>query len=489
MEIKTLISLRNNLGKPRHFTPAAQEWYNSIYTYNKNYIKSLTISDKSIMKLLKSYFNSLIKKNFIQLSKFKRIIKTKRTTRKFKRKRLSTKKIFIGKGGLKHFNSKVVITFYVYNTEAMFLSHKIKKMRNALFFPISNLEKTVFRSNLGKERRIYNRLSTMVEFLTSPKRYINYFSSMYKYINKQTFILVAINKLYKRLNYLVFKKIITKKEKLLIFNNSIKYLSFSKNIYDFSTILPWFERGYKKKYFINKLLLYYNKAKFTRIFISKLIHLVQKIYNKNVEFNIVNLKKLHLNSDIYTQVIALKLKNRKNRLLRVLKASLRRVKVVNINKLTEKQINLNKDRLLVNRIGNNTINSMFDTNYLSNNYLENLLLNFLPSINNLKINKKIKKFYQKSSISLINYVLTSLKHNELRGIRVEAKGRLTRRFTASRSIFKMKWKGGLKNTDSSFKGLSTIMLRGIKKSNVEFSIMNSKNRNGAFAIKGWVSSK
>ena len=33
----------------------------------------------------------------------------------------------------------------------------------------------------------------------------------------------------------------------------------------------------------------------------------------------------------------------------------------------------------------------------------------------------------------------------MRGIRVEAKGRLTRRFTASRSVFKMKWKGGLKN--------------------------------------------
>jgi hypothetical protein len=77
----------------------------------------------------------------------------------------------------------------------------------------------------------------------------------------------------------------------------------------------------------------------------------------------------------------------------------------------------------------------------------------------------------------------------LAGIRVEAKGRLTRRFTAAKSVFKVKWKGGLKNVDSSFKGLSTIMLRGDRKSNVQYSILSSKNRNGAFGVKSWVSSK
>jgi hypothetical protein len=73
---------------------------------------------------------------------------------------------------------------------------------------------------------------------------------------------------------------------------------------------------------------------------------------------------------------------------------------------------------------------------------------------------------------------------KLRGIRVEAKGRLTRRFTASRSVSKMRCKGGLKNVDSSFRGLSTIMLRGHAKSNVQYSLLNSKNRNGAFGVKG-----
>jgi hypothetical protein len=33
------------------------------------------------------------------------------------------------------------------------------------------------------------------------------------------------------------------------------------------------------------------------------------------------------------------------------------------------------------------------------------------------------------------------------------------------------------------------MLRGIFKSNVQYSVINSKNTNGAFGVKGWVSSK
>jgi hypothetical protein len=33
------------------------------------------------------------------------------------------------------------------------------------------------------------------------------------------------------------------------------------------------------------------------------------------------------------------------------------------------------------------------------------------------------------------------------------------------------------------------MLRGIVKSNLQYSTINSKNRNGAYGVKGWVSSK
>ena len=90
---------------------------------------------------------------------------------------------------------------------------------------------------------------------------------------------------------------------------------------------------------------------------------------------------------------------------------------------------------------------------------------------------------------MVNFILNSLKHKDIAGARLEAKGRLTRRFTASRSVFKIKWKGSLKNIDSSYRGFSSIMLRGHAKSNVQYSIINSKTRNGAFGLKGWISSK
>jgi hypothetical protein len=75
------------------------------------------------------------------------------------------------------------------------------------------------------------------------------------------------------------------------------------------------------------------------------------------------------------------------------------------------------------------------------------------------------------------------------GIRLEAKGRLSKRYRADRAVFKVRWKGGLKNIDSSYKGLSSINMRGYAKSNVDYSLFTSKRRIGAFAVKGWVSGK
>ena len=244
--------------------------------------------------------------------------------------------------------------------------------------------------------------------------------------------------------------------------------------------------NYKKNLPLNRTLLHFNNLKFDGGFISKLIDLVKQVYNKKVEFNIVNLKKMHLDSDIYTQAVSLKLKNRDNKLYRVLKASLRKIKLPVIKKIDEIQKKPNRDEFLVNIIRNNTISTMLKKikkNKIRNDNLNKLLLKFYPLADNLKLNVIKKPFSIIRSFSLEDYVLRSLKHLNLRGIRVEAKGRLTRRFTASRSVSKMRCKGGLKNVDSSFRGLSTIMLRGIVKSNLQYSTINSKNRNGAFGIK------
>ena len=82
-----------------------------------------------------------------------------------------------------------------------------------------------------------------------------------------------------------------------------------------------------------------------------------------------------------------------------------------------------------------------------------------------------------------------IKYKNLGGIRLEVKGRLTKRYRADRSVYYLKWKGGLKNIDSSFKGLSAVVFRGFVNSNVEYSIKTGKRRIGAFAVKGWISGK
>ena len=72
----------------------------------------------------------------------------------------------------------------------------------------------------------------------------------------------------------------------------------------------------------------------------------------------------------------------------------------------------------------------------------------LIGINNKKMETVIKRL-----------IFNSIKHKNMGGIRLEIKGRLTRRYTADRSVYKLKWKGGLKNVDSSFKDLSAVLLQ------------------------------
>ena len=74
--------------------------------------------------------------------------------------------------------------------------------------------------------------------------------------------------------------------------------------------------------------------------------MLEKLYTKKVEFNIVNLKKVHLNSDIFTQAIVLKLKNKNNNLIRVLKSSLNKVNLPNVSRISEKYSLSNKNEYL-----------------------------------------------------------------------------------------------------------------------------------------------
>jgi hypothetical protein len=212
-----------------------------------------------------------------------------------------------------------------------------------------------------------------------------------------------------------------------------------------------------EKFFFNynKLLLL-NDYKFKDFFLIYLKGLIKKIYSKDVEFKIINLKQLHLNSDIFLQSIALKLKNRNNNVLKVFNNALNLVKLPLLNK------KLNKPYY---------------------NFIEK---NFKNKKNKIHIVNRIFRYdnlsYLFNNITL--NVFNSLKHKYIIGVRLEAQGRLTKRLTASRSIFKFKSKGNIKNIDSSDKGISTVLLKGNTKSNIQYTLVNSKTPNGSFGLRG-----
>src|SRR5258706_502775 len=98
------------------------------------------------MYLLKSYFNSKIKHKILNTRQQKEKPMLPRL------RRLSGKRVFIGKGDFKHTSSRVIITFYVYNTESMFLARKLMQLTFGLGTFIESkikLKKTVAKDNEG----------------------------------------------------------------------------------------------------------------------------------------------------------------------------------------------------------------------------------------------------------------------------------------------------------------------------------------------------
>ncbi len=475
----------STLGSICYFPPATQEWVNSIYAYNNDYIKNITIADKNLNKLIKSYFNIYFNNKFLR---------SKRIITRFRR--LAINKIFVSKAELKHTSSKVIITLYVYNEERRILASKINRIETMLF-SYKNLS-----GELNKDKTLSLKEKLNIIKYEMNNNYNKKSISFRIWLDR---LRILITKEIKREKQILVKmtNLKNKKEKQFnveILEENLKYLlkiiAFCK---EDLILYKYYENIYNK--FVSKILLekeiiaiaYYklllnlNKSKFEDKFLLNLKFLISRIYNKEVEFNIVNLKAICLNSDIFTQAISLKLKNRNNRLLKVLRYFLYMIKLPKVNVIRERFNSNNPEKLWINIVKNLKVNYIF---YNNKDILNQLLFgifknsNFFKGIEQYKDNISIS-----STTSLSNYVLNSLKYKHIGGVRLETKGRLTRRFTASRSVFKIKWKGSLKNIDSSYKGLSSVILRGYLKSNVQYSIINSKTRNGAFGIKGWISSK
>lgn len=442
------VKLENNynyIGKPRHYPPANKEWFNSIYVYNNNTIKLLPNTDKVTLKLVKSYFNFYSRK-------LEKKIKSRRL--RIRGRRLSTNRILISRAELKHTNDKVVVTIYVYNRQKEYYFNKIIRIATT-------------------DNLLPNRIKI-------------------KIIKKKS--LKVISRVKKQ------KKIVWKTLGLFYSKNKADNNKF-KN-YETSYLKHYITRSLRKEMLSIYLwqLVSFNESKFEKRYLLPITSLVRKVYNKKVEFNIVNLKYLYLNSYIFSETLVTKLRNRSNRLLKVLKTSLLMFKLPFIDRSALYEEIYNRKRKLQNlKIDNTTDNLIsFKSNIKSqfSDLLERSLLNTDPKDSIYKL-KDFKLYlakrpqnlvYSNYQLFLVNTILKSIRNKSVSGIRLEVAGRLTRRNTAARSLFKLRYKGNIKNMDSSYKGLSAVLLRGYAKSNLQYTKLKSRIRIGSFGLKGWVSS-
>ena|ERR1700712_505954 len=319
-KIIPLNKTNNTVGITKHFPPATKEWYNSIYTYNKNSLKNLSIADKTFSKIIRSYFNLFFKKQ---------VLKTKRVSTRFKR--LAFNKIFVSKAELKHTSSKVIITLYIYNEEKRRLNNMINRIKNTLF-PLPTSSFLPLKGKLD----IINTHEEEVPLIKGLKRLQLLILKEIK-LEEANLLIVNKPKLKSKIENTII--LLNKELKNIIsISNCINdgtYYKYSKDIYsEFIRIVNLEEEIGAIAYY--KLLLNLNKSKFEDNFLLKLKPLIKKIYNKEVEFNIVNLKTMYLNSDIFTQAVSLKLKNKHTKLLVVLRYALFIVKLIKLNKMSEK---------------------------------------------------------------------------------------------------------------------------------------------------------
>jgi hypothetical protein len=269
------------------------------------------------------------------------------------------------------------------------------------------------------------------------KRYIKAF--LKKNVEKK-FALIKYKAFYLLKNANMLSHILLKKlnTKLINKKNLFKCIN---NFYEryANTILVKLEL-----YLYYKQLIISSELKTNYVYLIYLKKHLEKIYTKNIEFNLVNLRQFYLNSDILLESIVLKLSKNRRKLLIHLNKLKRKVKIYN-----EKNVYLLHSNLVKKK------------NIYINNYLSCL----------------DRKYVEK-------LVTNNIKNKYISGFKLEAKGRLTRRYTASRSIAKLKYKGNLLNTNSSYKGLSSPILRGNLSSNLQYTKLNSKTRIGSFGIKG-----
>nr|YP_009763300.1 ribosomal protein S3 [Metarhizium rileyi]QIS49079.1 ribosomal protein S3 [Metarhizium rileyi] len=416
-----------DIGKIKYLPSFSKEWKNVVYSYNKNNLKNIPMNDVNINKIIKSYFNLYFKYHkYIGSKKFILL----------RRRRNFLRRIYVSNAEIKHTNNKAIITLFTVNREKKLLKKKYLKINKKISKNLIRRYLLLYKNNIKKIYVLLSKHKNEYAFISdkiSKKRFLKY---KLEYLNQ----------------FITLKNLYLKKIWSIIINRYWKtYLRLLRK-YD----LIYSLNQYK---FNNQRLL------------PKLSNILNKIIGKKIEYNIINLKSIAYNTDLFTQALALKLKKTRMKHIKSMFSILNRAYLPKINTI--------KERTLVK--GQNNVDLFLDK------YKDLKIISNLNTNNDL--DRLLNTIHGTSKKKIHNTIYNSIGYKNMSGIRLEVKGRLTKRYRADRSIYSLKWKGGLKNVDSSFKRLSSVLFRGNSNSNVSYSLTKSKRRIGAFAVKGWIGGK
>lgn len=353
------------------------------------YVKSLISTNYIVNKLFWSYFNMLEDKLKLSLKR-----------RRPNKIRYSADKIYVSRAELKHTNTKVTILLYIYNKQKVSISSAIEKI---LVF--KRIKEYLTEEGVVVTSTYKNRLTQILK-----KRffYFKKWRNVFFKVDANVNNIVNLKRRYLKLFNISPQMSVSRKKLFKLQQISLHYIK----LLNFNTLK------------FNNLLLYFRQLGIKSI--------MEKLYNKNIEIKVIDLKSIHLNSDVFSSAVSLKLRDRKNNVVKILRKSiLQMVKIPYLHTLI-------------------TFDDIIGT---------------------------MKKYN----------ILNIIRYQAVSGVRFEAAGRLTRRLTAMRAVFKYKYTGSLKDVRSSLNKNSTAVLRGHVKSNSQYTVENSKTRNGSFGLKCWVS--
>jgi hypothetical protein len=171
--------------------------------------------------------------------------------------------------------------------------------------------------------------------------------------------------------------------------------------------------------------------------------------HKKVEYNIINLKSITYNTDLFTNALAIKLRKKKRiNYIKSMFSILNRANMPAINLIKERSlespnqkadvfINKHKDLKVISMVSETvpSTSSVSSENNFSQLLNKTYPVGVTPAmlstgrgpVNNISGSKEIH-----------NIIFNSIGYKNMGGIRLEIKGRLTKRYRADRSIYSLK---------------------------------------------------